>query len=164
MMTRVWQAAVRGATRWWPLAIPFALGLASVLLSIQQVIAAGNDGTTLEGALVLMALAGFASLGLLAWTLAAAVAVQRRHQRPFFEFVLVLFAATLPVAWNQCLNMQGSLMPDLWDRWHQSSTISPAETALWNTSAYIVLFIVAASAAYGLARIGATPEPGARRR
>jgi hypothetical protein len=151
MMTHVLRAGARGAARWWPLAIPFALGLACVLIPIPMVIAAGNSGTDLEGALIIMGLLGFASVLALLWALVAAFAIQRRDQRSLGEFVLVLFAATLPVAWLQCVNLQGSLMGLFWGFLHPPDD-GPTGMIVRDTITYAILFIIASSCAYFAAR------------
>jgi len=76
--------------------------------------------------------------------------IERRENRPYWEFVCVLFVATLPVAYFQCLNDSTSLMPLLWDWLHPN--VSPWFTDGWNTGTYALFFLVTSTATFYLLR------------
>jgi len=134
--------------RWRSLFLPFAVGLASVVLPILMVEAGQSSGNQLEGALFLMGLLGIgASLVTFPWTVFAAMAAQRRDRRNALEFVVALAVATLPTAWLQCLNGPASIMGVFWGWFHKipdewSAEHAWADMRIWNSGTYALFFLI----------------------
>jgi hypothetical protein len=138
------------ARTWWPLGIPFGLGLLSVVLtvSIPPAVLYGSD---MGGTGILVAFAGWlTSAVVFIWALLVAASIAKSRQRSFGEYIAVLFIATLPVAYYQAVNDHSSLMLLVWF-W----VVRPdagSLTLVANSVTYLLLFCAIASAAYFIPR------------
>jgi hypothetical protein len=137
----------------WPLVIPFALGILLVFALIGQVRGA-STGSDLEGALFVLEFGGMAgTIALLLVTIGTIVAIAKQWFVPFPVYAALLFVALLPVAYLQC-TPQTSLMPLFWMPLH----LEPPDlndigrVIAVNSSLYVASFAVVAAGSYAFCR------------
>lgn len=130
--------------RYWPLGIPFAPGVA-VICALLVMVSHASDGTQLEGALMGEALIGIGfSLIAFPLTLAMLMALTWRTGISYRAYCALLFVATIPVAYFQCMNVQTSIMPIAWGLalgWLVRGAAGTLSMIGMNTLTYVLLFL-----------------------